>query len=89
LSAVKKRSVSINGHRTSYSIEDEFQAALEVIAAQQNSPLARLIANIDQVPRPDGGLSSAIRVFVLNHFNGTLKVEAVEPTQVLSAGHQG
>ena len=66
MSAVKKRSVSINGHRTSYSIEDEFQAALEGIAKLRHLPLARLIAEIDSVPRQQGGLSSAIRVFVLN-----------------------
>ena len=70
MSAVKKRSVSINGHRTSYSIEDEFQAALEAIANARALPLARLIAKIDSVPRPEGGLSSAIRVFVLNHALG-------------------
>jgi predicted DNA-binding ribbon-helix-helix protein len=65
--AVKKRSVSINGHRTSYSIEDEFQIAFEEIAISRQLPLARLIAEIDSVPRNEGGLSSAIRVFVLNH----------------------
>jgi predicted DNA-binding ribbon-helix-helix protein len=67
LSAVKKRSVSINGHRTSYSIEDEFQAALNTIAMLRELPLARLISEIDAVPRQEGGLSSAIRVFVLKN----------------------
>jgi predicted DNA-binding ribbon-helix-helix protein len=67
MSAVKKRSVSINGHRTSYSIEDEFQAALDTIAVSRQLPLAKLIAEIDSIPRLDSGLSSAIRVFVLNH----------------------
>jgi predicted DNA-binding ribbon-helix-helix protein len=66
MGAVKKRSVSINGHRTSYSIEDEFQAALEAIALARNIAVARLVAEIDSAPRPQGGLSSAIRVFVLN-----------------------
>jgi predicted DNA-binding ribbon-helix-helix protein len=72
MSAVKKRSVSINGHRTSYSIEDEFQAALEKIARLNKLPLARLIAVIDSVPRPQGGLSSSIRVYVLNHALGQI-----------------
>lgn len=70
MSAVKKRSVSINGHRTSYSIEDEFQVALEAIALARAWPLARLIAEIDAVPRFDGGLSSAIRVYVLQNALG-------------------
>jgi predicted DNA-binding ribbon-helix-helix protein len=65
MGAVRKRSVTINGHRTSYSIEDEFQAVLEEIAARRAMPLARLIAGIDALPRRDGGLSSALRVFAL------------------------
>ncbi len=73
MSAVKKRSVSINGHRTSYSIEDEFQAALETIAALRELPVARLIAEIDSVPRSDGGLSSAIRVYVLSEALGHIQ----------------
>ena len=67
MSAVKKRSVSINGHRTSYSIENEFQTALEELAKSRGMPLARLIAEIDTTPRHDTGLSSAIRVFILKH----------------------
>jgi predicted DNA-binding ribbon-helix-helix protein len=72
MSVVKKRSVSIKGHRTSYSIEDEFQEALETIALSRELPIARLIADIDSAPRPDGGLSSAIRIYVLNHALGKL-----------------
>ena len=81
MSAVKKRSVSINGHRTSYSIEDEFQTALEAIAQSKALPLARLISDIDSVPRPEGGLSSAIRVFVLKHAH--LNRITVEPAAQL------
>jgi predicted DNA-binding ribbon-helix-helix protein len=67
MSAVKKRSVSINGHRTSYSIEDEFQLALETIAKSQSRSLASVINEIDAVPRHEGGLSSAIRVYILKN----------------------
>jgi predicted DNA-binding ribbon-helix-helix protein len=67
MSMVKKRSVSINGHRTSYSIEDEFQVELESIAASRKLPVAQLVAEIDRTPRNHGGLSSAIRVYVLNY----------------------
>jgi predicted DNA-binding ribbon-helix-helix protein len=62
---VRKRSVTLNGHRTSYSIEDPFQAELERLARAAGIPLARLIADIDALPRRDGGLSSALRLHVL------------------------
>jgi predicted DNA-binding ribbon-helix-helix protein len=62
---LRKRSVTINGHGTSYSIEDEFQDELARLAKAQGKPLARLIASID-ASRPQGAnLSSAIRLYVL------------------------
>ncbi|MFD2237337.1 ribbon-helix-helix domain-containing protein [Aureimonas populi] len=62
---IVKRSLSIRGHRTSISIEDEFWAALKAIAARGRQPLATLVASIDDGRAPDRNLSSAIRVFVL------------------------
>lgn len=62
---IVKRSISIRGHQTSISIEDDFWAELQAIAALQKRPVAALIASID-AGRVDGqNLSSAIRVFVL------------------------
>lgn len=62
---LRKRSVTINGHGTSYSIEDEFQDELARLAKADGKPVARLIAAID-ASRPQGAnLSSAIRLYVL------------------------
>lgn len=62
---IVKRSISIRGHQTSISIEDDFWTELQSIAALQRRPVAALIASID-AGRVDGqNLSSAIRVFVL------------------------
>ena len=61
--AVKKRSVTVAGHRTSVSIEAPFWDALRDIAQQRNTSLNELIATIDTGRA--GNLSSAIRVFVL------------------------
>ena len=44
---VRKRSVTIAGHRTSYSIEDAFQAELNAIAETRGISLAALIAEIE------------------------------------------
>jgi predicted DNA-binding ribbon-helix-helix protein len=65
VSLVHKRSVSIRGHRTSYSLEQPFYDELLTIAAERQIPLAALIAEID-VQRPrEANLSSALRLFVL------------------------
>ena len=60
---MKKRSVSIRGHRTSLSLEDAFWDELTLIATSRGQSVASLIAEIDQ--SRSGGLSSALRVFVL------------------------
>jgi len=61
---LRKRSVSIAGHRTSISLEPEFWSALERAARARGLALARLIGEIDR-GRADRNLSSAIRVFLL------------------------
>ena len=66
--ALRKRSVSIAGHRTSISLEPEFWAALEAAAAARGWSVARLIVEIDRTrgqPSGGGSLSSALRVFLL------------------------
>jgi len=64
----KKRSLTLRGHRTSVSLEDEFWHAFRDIAASQNRPLNALAAEIDAERGTDIGLASAIRLFVLRQF---------------------
>jgi predicted DNA-binding ribbon-helix-helix protein len=66
-SPVVKRSIVIAGHKTSVSLEDAFWDALKEIAAQRKMTLSDLVASIDS-SRTQGNLSSAIRLFVLDHF---------------------
>ena len=66
-STVVKRSIVIAGHRTSISLEDSFWKALKEIAATRDETLSDLVAAIDD-RRRGGNLSSAIRVFVLDHY---------------------
>jgi predicted DNA-binding ribbon-helix-helix protein len=66
MSTVRKRSVTIRGHRTSYSLENAFQLELERIATARSTPLAALIAEIDEARPRDANLSSALRLFVLD-----------------------
>ncbi len=60
---IRKRSVTIAGHRTSVSLEDAFWTALHRIAAAKEQSTGDLITQIDR--DRTGNLSSAIRVFVL------------------------
>ena len=59
-----KRSLSIQGHRTSLSLEPEFWAALKQAAKAEQKSLAAIVAEIDAA-RAGRNLSSAIRVWVL------------------------
>ena len=62
-SRMKKRSVTLEGHRTSVSLEDPFWEVLSQAAAAQNTPLNRLILQIDSERQCN--LSSALRLYVL------------------------
>lgn len=62
-----KRSFSIRGHRTSISLEAAFWDALIEIAKHQQQPLAQMVAGIDEA-RGDAGLSGAVRIFILAHY---------------------
>lgn len=66
-SPVVKRSIVIAGHKTSVSLEDAFWKGLKDIASVQHMTLSDLVAAIDTA-RHHGNLSSAIRLFVLDHF---------------------
>jgi len=61
--AVRKRSVTIAGHRTSFSLEDAFWEELVGIAQRRAMTLAELVVEIDT--DREGNLSSALRLFVL------------------------
>lgn len=75
-----KRSVAIRGHRTSLTLEAEFWSALEEIAREDRRALAEIIASIDgarsaeaAARASDGGLSSAVRVYILNRMRSRRK----------------
>jgi predicted DNA-binding ribbon-helix-helix protein len=66
-SRVVKRSIIIAGHKTSISLEDQFWDALREIATARGTPVGTLVSSID-VDREHNNLSSAIRLFVLDHY---------------------
>jgi predicted DNA-binding ribbon-helix-helix protein len=66
-SSISKRSIVVNGHKTSVSLEDAFWRALREIAGRRNETLSSLVGRID-ADRQHGNLSSAIRLFVLGFY---------------------
>ena len=68
-----KRSFSIQGHRTSISLEQEFWTALKEAAAEDNQTLAALIAAIDK-ERGNSGLSSGVRIWLLRRLKARVAV---------------
>ena len=64
---VIKRSVNIDGHKTSVSLENEFWDGLREVARNKNLTPSALVATIAS-GRTRKNLSSEVRVFVLNHF---------------------
>lgn len=63
-----KRSLTLRGHRTSVSLEDAFWRAFRDIAEAQGKPINQLAAEIDAARGVEAGLASAIRVYVLAHY---------------------
>lgn len=61
----RKHSVTLRGHRTSISLEDEFWDEFRAIAAARGLPINALVAEIDAARGLDIGLAGAIRLFVL------------------------
>lgn len=63
-----KHSLTLRGHRTSVSLEDEFWKAFRAIAAEKGRPINDLAAEIDEARGTEAGLASAIRLYVLAYY---------------------
>lgn len=84
-SPVVKRSIVIAGHKTSVSLEDAFWGGLKDIAASRNMTLSDLVGSIDS-DRRQGNLSSAIRLFVLDHYRSQLGEQSKQTSEAREAG---
>jgi len=84
-SPVVKRSIVVAGHKTSVSLEEAFWNGMKEISALRNITLSELVGEIDG-SRQQGNLSSAIRLFVLDHFRS--KAGTAVPPQADSSAHR-
>ena len=62
------RSLTLKGHRTSVSLEDEFWSAFRKIATRKGKAINELAAEIDAERNVETGLASAIRLYVLRQY---------------------
>ncbi len=77
---LRKRSVTIAGHRTSISLEDEFWSELVRISTEKKTSLNSLISDIDEGRVTN--LSSAIRLHVLADLKRAAHMSPQEPEAV-------
>jgi predicted DNA-binding ribbon-helix-helix protein len=82
-SPVVKRSIVIAGHKTSVSLEDAFWKGIKEIAMDRDLTLSEMVSAIDS-GRAQSNLSSALRLFVLDHYRAQIGVEADGRTLHLS-----
>ena len=75
---MQKRSLTIHGHRTSISLEEPFWIALNDISKARQQSVASLVQMIDK--ERVGGLSSAIRVFILAELRHQLAASTTTET---------
>jgi predicted DNA-binding ribbon-helix-helix protein len=73
-SLVTKRSIGIAGHKMSVSLEDTFWKGLKEIARGRDLTLSEMVAAVDS-GRVQGNLSSALRLFVLDHYRARISIE--------------
>jgi predicted DNA-binding ribbon-helix-helix protein len=70
-SCIVKRSIVISHHKTSISLEDAFWTGLKEIARNRRLTLSEMVGFIES-GRSHGNLSSAVRLFVLNHYRNLI-----------------
>lgn len=63
--SLQKRSIKIEGHRTSVALEPEFWSVLERVASLKGESLSRFIASLDRSKAEGQSLASACRLCAL------------------------
>ena len=72
----RKYSLTIKRHRTSISLEEPFYDALSEVAREQQKTVPELISEIDKQSR-ETGLSSAVRLYLLDYYRSKLAQKPV------------
>jgi len=85
---LEKRSISLQGHRTSVALEPVFWAEIDRLAVKRQISLARLVGEVDVARGIDGdGLASALRVLVLQDLIDQRAAETLPEDQDIEQPH--
>ena len=84
-SSVAKRPIVVAGRKTSVSLEEAFWNGLKETSKLRDMTLSELIDEING-NRPQGNLSSAIRLFVLDYFRSRV-ADTASDSRPHQAGH--
>ena len=71
MSNSNKRTVKIDGHITSVFLENEFWEEIIKLSKSENTTPDKIISKIDK-KKNTSNLSSAIRLYILNHLKNQL-----------------
>ena len=69
LNELKKQNVTINGNRTSVTLEPQVWTIFKNVAEELGSSVHELCSFIHERKSPDSSMSSAIRVFLISYLN--------------------
>jgi predicted DNA-binding ribbon-helix-helix protein len=86
-SSIVKRSIVIDGHKTSVSLEDAFWTMLKDIAHAECVGVSKIVADIDK-KRKLGNLSSAVRLFVLDRTRAGGPTSQLPVRELAAEGNQ-
>jgi predicted DNA-binding ribbon-helix-helix protein len=87
-SCIVKRSIVISHHKTSISLEDAFWTGLKEIARSRRLTLSEMVGVIE-AGRSQGNLSSAVRLFVLDHYRNVVGAVPDQRNSHLETAAQG
>ena len=76
-----KRSLTLRGHRTSVSLEEEFWQEFRAIAAEKSMSINELAAVIDADRGVESGLASALRVYILQQIKARQRPVSDAPSK--------
>ena len=87
--SLSKRSVILDGRRTSIALEPEFWAALQAMAKEQGVSLNRLLAAQARHMKPGGSVASCLRICALFAHNPELQTRLLEQDRARPSPHIG
>lgn len=85
-SSLITRNIRIDDRRTSVRLEPQLWRALETIAELEKTSVNELCTRVEGDRGPEGGFTSALRVFIVEYFGAALREERGDATAESAIG---